>query len=183
MLFLVYTRPVNYLGFLIKVRRYHMRSSGHFRALFVTAAAVIIAIITLSLPVSAEEAKPDTPKTLEGVKVVSAVEAKALFDKKSAAFFDMRSAINFGKGHIPGATAVPYKENSEFKVGFDSSKDSFDLKKLPADKNKTIVFYSDGPSGWKSYKAAFHARKAGYKNVMWLREGSSVWEAKKFPMQ
>lgn len=161
-----------------------MQLSGLFRALFgTTVKALVISVFCLSLSAFAVESKPDTPMTLEGVKVISAIEAKALFDKKSASFFDMRSAINFGKGHIPGATAVPYKEMSEFKVGFDSSKDSFDLKKLPADKNKTIVFYSDGPSGWKSYKAAFLARKAGYKNVMWLREGSKVWEANKFPMQ
>lgn len=161
-----------------------MHISGYFRVLFGMAVkAVIISVVCLSASAFAEEAKPDTPKTIEGVKVVSAVEAKALFDKKSASFFDMRSAINFGKGHIPGATAVPYKELSEFKVGFDSSKDSFDLKKLPADKSRAIIFYSDGPSGWKSYKAAFMARKAGYKNVMWLREGSKVWETKKFPIQ
>ena len=161
-----------------------MQLSGHFRRLFgAIAKAVAISVACLSLSAFAIEAKPDTPKTLEGVKVISAVEAKALFDKKSASFFDMRSAINFGKGHIPGATALPYKELSEFKVGFDASKDSFDIKKLPADKNKIIVFYSDGPSGWKSYKAAFLARKAGYKNVMWLREGSKAWETNKFPME
>jgi rhodanese-related sulfurtransferase len=161
-----------------------MQISGYFRTLYgVIAKSVIILFVCLSMSAFAEEPKPETPKTLEGVKVITAIEAKALFDKKDATFFDMRSAINFGKGHIPGATAVPYKEQSEFKVGFDSSKDSFDLKKLPSDKNKAVVFYSDGPSGWKSYKAAFLARKAGYKNVMWLREGSTVWEAKKFPMQ
>jgi rhodanese-related sulfurtransferase len=95
----------------------------------------------------------------------------------------MRSAINFGKGHLPGATALPYKENSDYKAKFDSSKDVFDLGKLPADKNTAIVFYSDGPTGWKSYKAAVLAKKAGYKKVMWLREGTKGWEAKKFQLQ
>lgn len=160
-----------------------MQISG-FRTLFSAAVKIIIiSVCCLSMPVFADEAKPDTPKTLEGVKVISAVEAKGLLDKKSAIFIDMRSAINFGKGHIPGATALPYKEISEFKVGFDSSKDSFDIKKLPSDKNKAIVFYSDGPSGWKSYKAAFLARKAGYKNIMWLREGFKVWETQKLPIE
>jgi rhodanese-related sulfurtransferase len=141
----------------------------------------IAAIFTT--PVFAVEDKPDTPTTLEGGKVISVEEAKALVDKKGAKFFDMRSAINFGKGHLPGATALPYKELSEFKAGFDASKDQFDLSKLPSDKNTTIVFYSDGPSGWKSYKAAVLAKKAGYKKVMWLREGTKGWEAKKFPLQ
>jgi rhodanese-related sulfurtransferase len=160
-----------------------MQVSGYFRTLLgITLRAALVSVIFLSVPAVAEEAKPDTPKTLEGVKVISAIEARALSDKR-ASFFDMRSAINFGKGHIPGATAVPYKEVSEFKVGFDSSKDSFDIKKLPSDKNTIIIFYSDGPSGWKSYKAAFLARKAGYKNVMWLREGFKMWENQKFPTQ
>jgi len=141
-------------------------------------------ISALSTPVfAADEHKPDTPQKLEGGKVISAEEAKALIDKKGATFFDMRSAINFGKGHLPGATALPYKENSEYTANFDASKDVFDLKKLPADKNAAIVFYSDGPSGWKSYKAAVLAKKAGYKKVMWLREGTKGWEAKKFPLQ
>lgn len=144
---------------------------------------VLFALAGLALPAFAEEAKPETPKTLDGGKVISAEEAKSLVDQKHAKFFDMRSAINFGKGHLPGATALPYKENSEYKVGFDGSKDVFDLAKLPADKNTTIVFYSDGPTGWKSYKAAVLAKKAGYKKVMWLREGTKGWEAKKLPLQ
>lgn len=145
---------------------------------------ILLAVACLSVPAFAvEETKPETPKTLEGGKVISAEEAKALLDKKEAKFFDMRSAINFGKGHIPGANALPYKENSEYKAGFDGSKDVFDLAKLPADKSTTIVFYSDGPTGWKSYKAAVLAKKAGYKKVMWLREGTKGWEAKKLPLQ
>ncbi len=141
------------------------------------------ALACLSIPAFAADDKPDTPTTLDGGTIISAETAKSLVDKKTAKFFDMRSAINFGKGHLPGAIALPYKENSEYKAGFDASKDVFDLSKLPTDKNTTIVFYSDGPSGWKSYKAAVLAKKAGYKKVMWLREGTKGWEAKKFPLQ
>jgi len=144
---------------------------------------MLCAVTCLSVQSFAAENKPDTPKSLEGGKIISAEEAKSLADKKAARFFDMRSAINFGKGHLPGATALPYKENSDYKADFDSSKDVFDLGKLPADKNTSIVFYSDGPSGWKSYKAAVLAKKAGYRKVMWLREGTKGWEAKKFPLQ
>lgn len=145
--------------------------------------AVFAVIAAYSGPACAVEDKPDTPTTLEGGKVISAEEAKALLDKKGAKFFDMRSAINFGKGHLSGATPLPYKENSDYTTSFDGSKDVFDLSKLPADKGTAIVFYSDGPSGWKSYKAAILAKKAGYKKVMWLREGTKGWEAKKFPLQ
>jgi rhodanese-related sulfurtransferase len=142
--------------------------------------AVAVMFVTSAV---AEESKPDTPKTLSGVKVVSVDEVKALLEKKEVKFFDMRSAVNYGKGHLSGAVALPYKENSEYKVEFDASKDSVDLSKLPADKNTAILFYSDGPKGWKSYKAATLARKAGYKKIMWFREGTAAWEAKGYKLQ
>jgi rhodanese-related sulfurtransferase len=62
-------------------------------------------------------------------------------DSKAAFFVDTRSVVNFGKGHVPGASAIPYKSAS------------------------------DGPAGWKSYKASVWAIKAGYKNVNYMRGG------------
>lgn len=140
--------------------------------------AVLLFVVTVVSPAGANENKPETPKALDGVKVVSVEDVKALIAGNEAKFYDFRSAINFGKGHLPGAVALPYKENSEFKADFDASKDVFDMSKLPSDKNTPVVFYSDGPTGWKSYKAAFLARKAGYKRVMWFREGTKAWKAK-----
>jgi rhodanese-related sulfurtransferase len=130
------------------------------------------------LPSLTSAAEEPTPTTLKGGKIVSVDEAKALLDQKSAAFFDMRNILNYGKGHIPTGTALPYKGESENKPNFDSSKDKLDISKLPAAKNAKVVFYSDGPTGWKSYKAAVIAIKAGYSNVMWLREGYVGWVAK-----
>jgi rhodanese-related sulfurtransferase len=130
------------------------------------------------LPSSTSAAEEPTPTKLIGGKIVSVDEAKALLDQKSAAFFDMRNILNYGKGHIPTGTALPYKGESENKPDFDSTKDKLDLSKLPASKNAKVVFYSDGPTGWKSYKAAVIAIKAGYSNVMWLREGYAGWVAK-----
>lgn len=127
---------------------------------------------------AADENKPETPKSLIGVKVVSVEEVKVLLNDKTIKFFDMRSAINYGKGHLPGAVALPYKENSKFSAVFDASKDSLDMSKFPSDKKTQILFYSDGPTGWKSYKAAVIAHKAGYKKIMWFREGTAAWEAK-----
>jgi rhodanese-related sulfurtransferase len=124
-----------------------------------------------------------TPTTLDGGKIVTAQEAKALLDKKDARFVDTRSALNFGKGHIPGAIVVPYKGDSERAAKADLSKDQFDLAKHVPDKNAKVVIYSHGDTGWKSYKAAVKAVQAGYKNVLWMREGYSAWEAKKFPQE
>ena len=139
--------------------------------------------LTMASFAAAADEKPDTPAKLKGGKIITAEEAKALLDKKAAIFFDMRSPVNYGRGHLSGAISFPYKEKSEWKPDFDASKDEFDVSKLPADKNAGMVFYSDGPKGWKSYKAAVLAIKAGYKNVMWYRSGSDVWEAKGYPME
>lgn len=144
--------------------------------------ALSAALLFAAAPVLAQD-KPDTPTTLQGGKVVTVEEAKKLSDDKSAQFFDTRSLINFGKGHVPGAKAVSYKEKSEFKADFNAAADSFELDKLPADKAAKIVLYSDGPGGWKSYKAAVLSIKAGHKNVMWMRDGFTGWTAKGYPAE
>lgn len=133
-------------------------------------------------PTQAED-KPDTPRTLSGGKVIGVEEAKKLADSRAAQFIDTRSPLNFGKGHVPGAKVAAYKEKSDFTPDFDASADKFDLDKLPADKAAKVVIYSDGPKGWKSYKAAVTAIKVGYKNVMWMRDGTTAWEAKGYAFE
>jgi len=128
-------------------------------------------------------AKPETPTSLAGAKVISADEGKTLVGDKSVVFVDTRNPLNFGKGHVPGAITASYKEKSEAVADFDASQDSFTMDKLPADKNAKIVFYSDGPTGWKSYKAAVLAVKAGYKNVMYMRGGFAEWQGKGHPVE
>lgn len=128
-------------------------------------------------------AQSETPSSLPGGRVISTLDARKLVDAKSAFFVDTRSVVNFGKGHVPGAIAIPYKGASEDVAAFDASKDQFDTSKLPPAKDKTVVFYSDGPTGWKSYKAAVWAIKAGYKDVHYMRSGWSDWQAKGLPAE
>lgn len=151
--------------------------------IFRAAVSTFLAVFLLAVYSSASDEKPDTPTVLKGGKIISAEEAKALLDKKEAKFFDFRSPVNYGKGHVPGAVSLPYKGKSENNSDFDASQDEFDLSKLPADKNAKIVFYSDGPKGWKSYKAAVLAIRAGYKNIMWYRDGSDTWESRGYPFE
>lgn len=143
----------------------------------------LVAFLAFSITGFCADDKPDTPATLTGGTVLTADQAKALIDKKEVQFYDTRKAINFGQGHLAGAVSVSYKEESEFKADFDMSKDSFDLSKIAQDKNAKIGFYSDGPKGWKSYKAAVTAIKAGYKNVFWIRDGFAGWQDKKYPVE
>lgn len=144
-----------------------------------TAAAIALALTTST----AWANKPETPTAAAGIKIINVDEGKALATSKAATFVDTRNAMNFGKGRVPGAVSASYKEKSEPVANFDGSVDAFELAKLPADKNAKVVFYSDGPTGWKSYKAAVLASKAGYKNVMYMRSGYAEWEAKGLPVE
>jgi len=141
-----------------------------------------LAGLALSGVVLAQTQLP-TPTKLAGGKIITVEEGRKLADAKTAFFIDTRNVVNFGKGHVPGANAIPYKSGSNDVEGFDASKDKFDLDKLPPAKDKALVFYSDGPTGWKSYKAAVWAIKAGYQNVNYMRDGWSEWMAKKFPAE
>jgi rhodanese-related sulfurtransferase len=117
-----------------------------------------------------------TPTAAKGAQVISVEDARDLLGK--ARMFDMRSPISYGRGHIKGAVAMQYTQRSEKLESFDASKDTFDMSKLPKDKSLPIVFYSDGRAGWKSYKAAVLAARAGYSNVKWMRAGVTGWTAK-----
>ncbi len=144
----------------------------------------LVAALTLaSTPSSAVDSRPDTPTTINNAKIIAVGEARSLLDTKAARFFDTRNALNFGKGHVPGASLLAYKEKSEFATDFDAAQDSFDLSKLPADKDATIIIYSHGPQGWKSYKAAVLSARAGYRNELWMREGFAGWTAKGLPVE
>ncbi len=149
---------------------------------FLVAAAVCTGG-SLALVGHAVADEPETPATLAGGKVISVADGKKLLDGKAAVFIDTRSVVNFGKGHAPGALTAAYKEKSDKVATFDPKVDSFELDKLPKDKAATLVFYSDGPTGWKSYKAAVLSISAGYKSVHYMRGGFAEWVAKGLPIE
>lgn len=128
-------------------------------------------------------AKPETPTTLEGGEVIDVGRAHQLMQAGSALFIDTRSPLNFGKGHIPGAVTIAYREKSEYAANFDAGLDEFEVDRLPADRSKALVFYSDGPTGWKSYKAAVLAIRRGHHAVYYLRDGWTGWAAAGLPVE
>ena len=146
-------------------------------------AAVCIAGTLAFMGTAIADEPSETPTTLSGGKVISVVEAKKLIDAKAVTFVDTRSVVNFGKGHIPGAVTAAYKEKSAKVAAFDPKDDSFDFEKLPKNKSAAVVLYSDGPTGWKSYKAAVLSIGAGYTNVHYLRGGFADWTAKGLPVE
>lgn len=124
----------------------------------------------------------ETPSSLNGAEVVDAAKAKSLMDG-GAKMIDTRVANEFAESHIKGAINVPYKEKSAKAADFDASQDSFDLSKLPADKNAGIITQCNGSECWKSYKGATAAVKAGYKKVYWFRGGIPEWKTKGLPVE
>ncbi len=142
----------------------------------------LVAAVAFALAGSAW-AQSETPTALPGGKVISVDEARKLSDGKPAFFVDTRSVVNFGKGHVPGARAIPYKGTSDDSAAFEAGKDQFELGKLPGNKDQVVIFYSDGPTGWKSYKAAVWAIKAGHKNVNYMRSGWTEWQGKGYPVE
>lgn len=124
----------------------------------------------------------ETPASLAGATVVDAAKAKSLMDG-GAKMIDTRVANEYAEAHIKGATNVPYKEKSAKSADFDASQDSFDVSKLPGDKNAAIITQCNGPECWKSYKGAVAAIKAGHKKVYWFRGGFPEWKAKGLPVE
>ncbi|MFZ6799634.1 rhodanese-like domain-containing protein [Undibacterium sp. Di24W] len=124
----------------------------------------------------------ETPKSLNGVKVVSATEVKKMLES-GVLVVDTRVPVEFAEKSIKGAKNIPYKELSAKDVVFDASKDSFDLSKLPSDKSATIVLFCNAGECWKSYKASVVALKAGYTKLCWFRGGFPEWVAAGFPVQ
>jgi rhodanese-related sulfurtransferase len=140
----------------------------------------------LALAVGAPFAAPlhaaETPASLPGVKTVSAEEVKKMLDG-GVPVIDTRVAAEYAEKSIKGAKSVPYKEKSAKAAGFNAAEDSFDLAKLPADKNAPMVLFCNAGECWKSYKAAVVASKAGYTKVNWFRGGMPEWSAKGLPTQ
>lgn len=97
---------------------------------------------------------------------VSLAHIKKLMDEKADfMLIDSRPERPFGQGAIPGAVNI-----SDSK--FDKLTDL-----LPADKNKTLIFYCGGLKCDLSAKSAVKAKALGYKNVFVYPEGYPAWQA------
>jgi rhodanese-related sulfurtransferase len=132
-----------------------------------------------------------TPTSFPGVSVVDAVQVKALAET-GAIIIDPRTKMEYSEEHIKfthegkviEAIYMRFKDRSENKVDFDLSKDT--IKKsvvqqaTAGDKSKKLIFYCNGTSCWKSYKAIKHLKEDGYSSLYWFRGGIPAWKAKGF---
>jgi ABC-type phosphate/phosphonate transport system substrate-binding protein/rhodanese-related sulfurtransferase len=117
-----------------------------------------------------------TPRTLPGGKITAADEVKKLM-ASGVPLFDVRAEAQYAEHHIPGAKNLPYRMNSPKEIDFDGSLDSWDVSRLPADKNAPVIFQCNGAECWYSYKASRTAIKLGYRKVYWFRGGIPEWKS------
>jgi len=144
------------------------------------AAYFLFALVIAGAPL-AYGAKPETPAHLKGATVATAEKAYELM-KQGVLMVDARVALEYVEERIQGAVNIPYKERSKKSVHFNYRSDSFDLKKLPSNKNTPVIFYCNAGRCWKSYKASSAAIRNGYKTVYWLRGGIPEWKQKGLPV-
>lgn len=133
----------------------------------------VLMMCLLCFPALAKKKKVSTPDQLAGATIVKKADVQRLL-KEGAKIFDVRKKLEFKEAHVDGATYLPYKEKSKKVADFDMSKDKFDISKLPA-KDSKVIFYCNGKTCWKSYKASKTAIKNGWKNVYWFRGGYPEW--------
>ena len=104
---------------------------------------------------------------------ISIKDAAMLFITKRAVFLDARSQYEFMQGHVQGAISLP---PSEFPVLIKSLKPR--LEGVEA-----IITYCDGELCPLSHTLAGQLRAAGFKNVWVLKNGWTIWNNEKLPVE
>lgn len=124
----------------------------------------------------------DSPLVLEGATKVNAAQVKELL-ASGVPIIDARIAAEYDASHIPKAIRVTYIDKSAKTAHFNPQQDTYDLSKLPSDKNAPLIIYCNAGSCWKSYKLSTVAIKAGYKKIYWFRGGVPEWLENKYPVE
>jgi len=130
--------------------------------------AFLIALLSMTLPLSAKELSPES---VEGASTVSTAEAKQLFDQ-GAVFLDVRSEQDWEAGRIPGSKHLELK-----KVFNQESLGSV------AQADQKLVIYCNSTGCMRSSKAAKHAVEWGYKKVYYYRLGYPDWQANGYAVE
>ena len=116
-----------------------------------------------------------TPRLLEGARLIEDPAAIEQLLAGGARYIDTRNDEEFRRGHVPGATLVPYVEKSPKEPDYDANLDKFEVERLGESKSQALVFGCNGAECWKSFKASRAALEAGYTQVYWFRSGFPAW--------
>lgn len=99
---------------------------------------------------------------------LSAADATQLINRRNAVVLDLRTAEEFGSGHVPQARSVPYDELS--------------AKAAQISKNKSAPVLLVCQSGQRSRKAEQVLTDAGYAEVYTLQGGIEAWQTAGMPV-
>lgn len=103
------------------------------------------------------------------VKVIGRGEATRLINKEDAVVVDLRQRDEYRKGHIAGAINL---QPGEIKSG--------SLGELEKHKNKPIIVVD--ASGVNAQEPGNQLYKAGFTNVVILKEGIAGWSGENLPL-
>ncbi len=106
---------------------------------------------------------------VEGAIEINSAEAKSLHDR-GIVFIDSRGSVDYGRGHIPGAT------NLLFHKVWDNLSQIVDL-------NEEVVFYCGGIECHLSANSSAQALILGYTNVYYFAGGFSAWKDAGYPVE
>lgn len=145
------------------------------QSLAILALSAVLAVAANTARKDPLPASPQPPKSsvqLEGQEI-SVKDAAMLFITNRAVFLDARSAFEYAQGHIQGAISLPPRE---FASNYQ------DIKPRLMGKD-AIITYCDGERCPLGHALAEHLRGAGLKNVFVLKNGWSLWQAEKLPIE
>lgn len=111
------------------------------------------------------------PEQVPGATLVTAAEAKALYDS-GVVFIDVRSPRLYNRRHIPGVVHLDLK-------------DTYDEESLSrvAKKDQPLVIYCSGIKCSRSSTASTDAVSWGFKKVHYFRGGIVEWRDAGYPVE
>jgi rhodanese-related sulfurtransferase len=106
---------------------------------------------------------------------ISTEELRSILAERSAMVFDVRPAMEFATGHIPGAVNVAQKPGTSKALYVSDVAEIGRL--LGNDKAKPVVVYCNGPFCGKSKRVSEDLLAAGFTNIRRYQLGIPVWRA------
>ncbi len=115
--------------------------------------------------------KTALPLKLDGVDTVNAETLIALAQGlDDLVVVDSRLSEDHWLGFIGGSHSLP-----------DINTNCTTLARITSDKNRSMVFYSNGTECTRSVQALKIARQCGYNQLYWFRGGFEEWRNKDYP--
>jgi PQQ-dependent catabolism-associated CXXCW motif protein len=142
-----------------------------------------------------EDYRAPAPTSLRGARVVSTVEAEAMWRAGTAAFIDVMPHVprpaNLPAGtlwrekprlNIPGSVWLPDTGYGELSAAMEGYLRAGLQRITGGDRAKPLVIYCQRDC-WMSWNAAKRAVSWGYSGVVWYPEGTDGWQDAGLPLE